>query len=118
MIRLSEGEAAQDAFEQAAAAADMAAALAAIRGMIDGGKLPADGRLPPERDLAAELGCGRRTVRRALDTLPAQVVSILEYLKDESGPTLIVIARDLAVIRHISDHPLGDALRDALAPRD
>lgn len=47
------------------------AALAAIRQMIDTGKLPSDGRLPTERDLAAELGCGRRTVRRALDALEA-----------------------------------------------
>lgn len=46
--------------------------LTAIRTMIGAGKLPADGRLPPERELAAELGCGRRTVRRALDVLEAE----------------------------------------------
>ncbi len=45
------------------------AVLAAIRQLIDAGKLPADGRLPTERELAAELNCGRRTVRRALDAL-------------------------------------------------
>jgi len=47
-------------------------ALAAIRRLIDTGQLPADGRLPTERELAAELGCGRRTVRRALDTLETE----------------------------------------------
>jgi DNA-binding FadR family transcriptional regulator len=46
--------------------------LLAIRELIDAGKLPADGRLPTERDLAAELGCGRRTVRRALDALQTE----------------------------------------------
>ena len=46
--------------------------LAAIRRLIDTGKLPADGRLPTERELAAELGCGRRTVRKALDTLETE----------------------------------------------
>ncbi|MCV3273338.1 FadR/GntR family transcriptional regulator [Roseobacter sinensis] len=49
-----------------------AAALAAIRQMIETGKLPANGRLPTERDLAAELGCGRRIVRRALDALETE----------------------------------------------
>ena len=46
--------------------------LAAIRHMIEAGRLPADGRLPPERDLSAELGCGRREVRRALDQLETE----------------------------------------------
>ncbi len=48
---------------------EQAGALAAIRRMIANKQLPADGRLPTERELAAELGTGRRTVRRALDTL-------------------------------------------------
>ncbi len=46
--------------------------LTAIRSLIDTGQLPADGRLPTERELAAELGCGRRTVRRAFDALEAE----------------------------------------------
>lgn len=58
------------------AAADLSAkdmpVLAAIRHMIEAGRLPADGRLPPERDLSAELGCGRREVRRALDQLETE----------------------------------------------
>lgn len=43
--------------------------LAAIRSMIHEKRLPSDGRLPTERELAAELGFGRRSVRRALDIL-------------------------------------------------
>ncbi|SDO21078.1 peptide/nickel transport system ATP-binding protein [Lutimaribacter pacificus] len=40
----------------------------------------------------------------ALDvSIQAQVVNILEDLKEELGLTLIIIAHDLAVIRHISD---------------
>ena len=40
--------------------------------MIETGKLPADGRLPTERELAAEFGCGRRTIRRVLDALETE----------------------------------------------
>ena len=40
----------------------------------------------------------------ALDvSIQAQVVNILEDLKDEFGLTLIIIAHDLAVIRHMAD---------------
>lgn len=49
-----------------------AVTIDAIRQMIETGKLPADGRLPTERELAAELSCGRRTIRRALDALEAE----------------------------------------------
>jgi len=48
------------------------ATLAAIRQMIEAGKLPADGRLPTERELSAEFRCGRRTIRRVLDTLESE----------------------------------------------
>ena len=51
---------------------DNAVIVTAIRQMIEAGQLPSDGRLPTERDLAAELGCGRRTVRRALDALETE----------------------------------------------
>lgn len=40
--------------------------------MVEQRQLPADGRLPTERDLAAELGTARRTVRRALDRLESE----------------------------------------------
>ncbi len=46
--------------------------LDAIRRMIENHQLPADGRLPTERNLAAELETGRRNVRRALETLEGE----------------------------------------------
>jgi len=40
----------------------------------------------------------------ALDvSIQAQVINILEDLKDEFGLTLVIIAHDLAVIRHMAD---------------
>lgn len=44
-------------------------ALTHLRQMIAEGVIGDDGRLPPERDLAGELGVGRRSLRRALDVL-------------------------------------------------
>lgn len=63
----------------------------------------------------------------ALDvSIQAQVLNILEDLKDEFGLTLIIIAHDLAVIRHIADRvavmylgeivELGDAAQVFEAP--
>ena len=52
--------------------AESARVLDAVRRMIENRQLPADGRLPTERELAAELGAGRRTVRRALETLESE----------------------------------------------
>jgi DNA-binding FadR family transcriptional regulator len=43
--------------------------LSDLRQMIGAGSLGGDGRLPPERDLARDLGVGRRVLRRALDVL-------------------------------------------------
>ena len=51
---------------------DTAPVLAAIRRIIETGQLPANGRLPTERELAAELGTARRNVRRALDILEGE----------------------------------------------
>ena len=47
-------------------------ALAQVRHLIDEGQLPSDGRLPTERELADQFGCGRRTIRRALEVLEAE----------------------------------------------
>ncbi|HEV7372304.1 FadR/GntR family transcriptional regulator [Arenibaculum sp.] len=47
-------------------------ALQKLRRMIDGREFGTDGRLPPERQLAAELGVGRRTLRQALEVLEAE----------------------------------------------
>lgn len=40
-----------------------------LREMIEGNYMTPEGRLPPERSLAAQLGVSRRVVRRALDQL-------------------------------------------------
>ena len=44
-------------------------ALSKVREFIERHKVSVDGRIPPERSLASELGVGRRSVRRALDVL-------------------------------------------------
>lgn len=41
-------------------------------GVIERGTLPADGRLPTERELSESMGVGRRAVRSALDSLLAE----------------------------------------------
>lgn len=46
--------------------------LAAVRQIVLDNLLPSDGRLPTERQLAAELGAGRRAVRRALTQLETE----------------------------------------------
>ncbi|WP_204325973.1 FadR/GntR family transcriptional regulator [Sulfitobacter sediminilitoris] len=46
--------------------------LQAIRQIVTNNLIPSDGRLPTERNLAAEFGAGRRSVRRALDQLEAE----------------------------------------------
>ncbi len=58
--------------DDAAQSSEDRSVLAVLRSMIDGQRLPSDGRLPTERELAAELGTGRRSVRRALDALEAE----------------------------------------------
>ena len=42
---------------------------ARLLGIIERGSLPADGRLPTERELCESMGIGRRAVRNALNTL-------------------------------------------------
>ena len=44
-------------------------ALSKVREFIERQNVAIDGRIPPERTLASELGVGRRSVRRALDVL-------------------------------------------------
>ncbi|MGY9047897.1 MAG: FadR/GntR family transcriptional regulator, partial [Rhodobacterales bacterium] len=46
--------------------------LAQVRHLIEAGGLPADGKLPTERDLSVQLNVGRRGLRRALDALEAE----------------------------------------------
>ena len=47
-------------------------ALGRLRALLDDGSFNADQRLPPERLLAAQLGIGRRALRRALEVLEAE----------------------------------------------
>ncbi len=47
-------------------------ALTQIRRLMEDGNLPSDGRLPTERVLSEQLGCGRRTIRRALEVLETE----------------------------------------------
>jgi DNA-binding FadR family transcriptional regulator len=47
-------------------------ALRQMRGMIEGGRFGNESRLPPERELAAELRVGRSTLRKALEVLEAE----------------------------------------------
>jgi DNA-binding FadR family transcriptional regulator len=44
-------------------------ALSKVRDFIENRDFALDGRIPPERTLASELGVGRRSLRRALDVL-------------------------------------------------
>lgn len=47
-------------------------ALRQLRILLDEGRFAADQRLPPERHLAAQIGIGRRALRRALEVLEAE----------------------------------------------
>ena len=47
-------------------------ALQKLRMMIDGRDFGPEGRLPPERELSASLGVGRRTLRQALEVLETE----------------------------------------------
>ena len=46
--------------------------LFGLRALLDGPERPADGRVPPERELSSRFGVSRRAVRRALEVLEAE----------------------------------------------
>nr|WP_255726585.1 FCD domain-containing protein [Microvirga sp. ACRRW] len=48
------------------------AALERLRALLEEGSFSQDQRLPPERSLAAQIGIGRRALRRALEVLEAE----------------------------------------------
>ena len=47
-------------------------ALGRLRALLDDSSFDAGQRLPPERELAARIGIGRRALRRALEVLEAE----------------------------------------------
>ena len=47
-------------------------ALGRLRALLDDSSFEAGQRLPPERELAARIGIGRRALRRALEVLEAE----------------------------------------------
>lgn len=62
-----------------------------LRGLIQGGEFPVGSRLPPERDLAAQLGVSRPSVREALIAL--EVEGLVEV---RMGSGIYVTAREAA----------------------
>jgi len=98
-------------------------ALSKVRDFIESRNFAADGRIPPERALAAELGVGRRSLRRALDVLeqegrihrhqgrgtfidprrPAADVLIPAPRSDERGTTRLNLSLS-AALDNVLDH--------------
>ena len=54
-------------------------AIAKIRGMIQSGELPPGARLPPEQQLAAQMGLSRSGVREAVKVLEAARVLVRSH---------------------------------------
>ncbi|WP_102106901.1 FadR/GntR family transcriptional regulator [Oceaniglobus roseus] len=84
------------------------------KALMDGAFAPGD-RLPPERDLAAQLGVGRSTLRKALDRLERE-----GRLRREVGRGTFVSRRDIVAMLHLDTAP-GPAdvleLREMIEPQ-
>lgn len=76
-----------------------------LRTLIDGGEFPAGSRLPPERDLAAQLGVSRPSVREALIALEVE-----GRVEVRMGSGIYVRAADTAAraasVLHEAESPL------------
>ena len=68
-----------------------------LRSLIVTGRLPQGGRLPPETQLARELGVSRATVREALRLLAAQ--GLVRTAKGQTGGSYVT----LPTVDHISE---------------
>lgn len=77
-------------------------ALSQLRQMIGDGVVGEDGRLPPERSLAGELGVGRRSLRRALEVLEEEG----QIWRRQGQGTFVSLAKAPSDIRlgRISEH--------------
>lgn len=82
-----------------------------IRGLIRSGKLQAGDRLPPERQLAAQFGVSRVTVRDALRGLQAS--GLVEVRVGANGGAVITRPTGARVGERLSDMVLLDALEAA-----
>jgi GntR family transcriptional regulator, transcriptional repressor for pyruvate dehydrogenase complex len=74
-----------------------------LRALIDGGEFPAGTRLPPERDLATQLGVSRPSVREALIAL--EVEGRVE-VRMGSGIYVREAAARAAAVEHEAESPL------------
>src|SRR5205085_10079705 len=68
-----------------------------LRGLIAGGEFAAGGRLPAERDLAAQLGVSRPSVREALIALEVE-----GFVEVRMGSGIYVCPRDAAKARRVT----------------
>jgi DNA-binding FadR family transcriptional regulator len=82
-------------------------ALQQLRVLIESTPLGPDQRLPPERELAARIGVGRRALRRALEVLEAE-----GHIWRHQGKGTFIGARPLF------PHPDLDSLSDRTSPLD
>jgi DNA-binding FadR family transcriptional regulator len=92
---------------------------AQIRTELESGRLRPGQRLPPERDLAAQLNVSRSTVREAMGML--EVAGLLQRRIGSAGGSFIAQSNATAVARSISDavslgrFSLGDLVEARLA---
>lgn len=76
-------------------------AVAQVRELLFGGSLKPGDRLPPERDLSAQLGIGRSALREALRTLEAGGLIVLK--KGKTGGAFIATGDSTVVVDSMSD---------------
>jgi DNA-binding FadR family transcriptional regulator len=96
--------------------------LSKLRQLIANGGLGVDGRMPPERALASEMGVGRRSLRRALDILERegeitrhQGRGTFVHGKGENGHAAKISARNGKDSHPIGAQSIGAHLNIALA---